>query len=125
MFVQVSSLQVLCMNSIINNNLNYFELSYTLSDMIDYEKHKQMFKDTLYILNTISYEMNNVKDFILVKVKPVVKEIFENWSGLNYDNYSDINDEKYNFIFVKFLYRRGNIYESTRFIQELSNIEFE
>lgn len=113
----MSSLQVLCMKSIIDNNLNYSILPYFLQDMIDFELHKMKFKDTLYILNTIYADTSNVNNILLKKVKVVSKD----------DIVYDVeDDEKYSFIFVKYLYyKNGKSYESTRFIQELSEIEFD
>lgn len=111
------SLQVLCVKSIMDNNLDYTVLPDCLTQIVDYEIHKIKFKDTLYILNTIQYELDNVDNFILIKVRPVSKE------DLVYDVE---DDEKYNFIFVKYLYyKERNVYEGTRFIQELSYIEFD
>lgn len=117
MSLQVSSLQVLCMNSIINNNLNYSSLFYHLQDMIDFEMHKMKFMDTLYILNTIKGELYNTNNILLTKVQVVDKD------ELVYD----IDDEeKYSFIFIRYLYlKNGNCYEGTRFIQELTDIEFD
>lgn len=113
----MSSLQVLCMKSIINNNLNYSELHYYLKYMIDFELHKMKFGETLYIINTIYADTSNVKDMLLTKVKVVSKDEVV---------YDIEDDEKYNFIFIKYLYyKNGNSYEGTRFIQELSDIEFD
>jgi len=111
------SLQVLCMKSIIDNNLNYSILSYFLQDMIDFELHKMKFNETLYVLNIIKDEMSNVNNILLKNVKVVDKD------ELVYD----IEDnEKYSFIFIKYLYYKNfRVYEGTRFIQELSEIEFD
>lgn len=108
------SLRVLCVKSIMDNNLDYSILPECVNDMINYEMHKIKFKDTLYILNTIKYDLDNIDNLLLIKVQPVFKEDFV------YDD-----DEKYNFIFVKYLYFNGRyVYEGKRFIQELSYIEF-
>jgi len=107
------------MKSIIDNNLNYYILPYFLQDMIDFELHKMKFKDTLYILNTIYADTSDVKDMLLLKVKPVSKDELSDYAFME-------DDEKYNFIFIKFLYyKNGRSYEGTRFIQELSEIEFD
>ena len=110
------SLQVLCVRSIMDNNLDYTILSYVLQDMIDYEMHKIKFKDTLYILDTVKYELDNVDNFLLIKVQPVSKE----------DLVYDVEDEKYNFIFVKYLYYNDRrVCKGTRFIQELNELELD
>jgi hypothetical protein len=105
------------MKSIIDNNLNYSILSYFLQDMIDFELHKMKFNETLYVLNIIKDEMSNVNNILLKNVKVVDKD------ELVYD----IEDnEKYSFIFIKYLYYKNfRVYEGTRFIQELSEIEFD
>lgn len=110
------SLKVLCVRSIMDNNLDYTILSYVLQEMIDYEMHKIKFKDTLYILDTVKYELDNVDNFLLTKVQPVFKE----------DLVYDVEDEKYNFIFVKYLYYNcRRVCEGTRFIQELNELELD
>lgn len=113
------SLQVLCMKTIIDNNLNYSILPFCLQDIIDYEIHKNKFKDTLYILNTIYADTSNVKDMLLLKVKPVSKDELSDYAFVE-------DNEKYNFIFITFLYKTNSqTFKSTRFIQELSEIEFD
>lgn len=116
----MSSLQVLCMKSIIDNNLTYSILPYFLQDMIYFELHKMKFKDTLYILNTIYADTSNVKDMLLLKVKTVSKDELSDYAFMEED------DEKYNFIFIAFLCKGNHaVFKSTRFIQELNEIEFD
>jgi hypothetical protein len=109
------SLQMLCVKSIIYNNVDYTILSDYHQYTIDFEIHKMKFYETLYILNTIYDEMSNIKNLLLLKVQPVCKDVNEG-----------ADDEKYKFIFVKFLYKnKSEEFKGTRFIQEITDIEFE
>jgi hypothetical protein len=80
--------------------------------IIDFELHKMNFHETLYILNTIYDEMSNVNDFLLLSVEPVCKD-------------GGADDEKYKYIFVKFLYKNnGQGVKGKRYIQEITDIDF-
>lgn len=105
---------MLCVKSIIDNNVDYTMLSDYHQYIIDYEMHKMKFHETLYILNTIYDEMSNIKDILLLKVQPVCK-----------DGNEGADNEKYKYIFVKFLCKNKNQEcKGARFIQEITDIEF-
>lgn len=106
---------MLCVKSIIYNNVDYTMLSDYHQYTIDFEIHKIKFYETLYILNTIYEDINNIKDILLLKVQVVDKDCNEG-----------MEDEKYKFIFIRFLYKNCNKeFKGTRFIQELTEIEFD
>lgn len=105
------SLQVLCMRTIINNNIDYTMLPDYYKYLIDFERHKMMFSETIYILNTINKDMEYVSDFILLSVRPVksIQQFQE--------------DDVYAYIWIKYVY--GLSKTGSKFIQEISDIEFD
>jgi hypothetical protein len=107
---------MLCVKSIIDNNVDYTTLSNYHQYTIDYEIHKIKFYETLCVMNTIYEEMSTMPmDFLIVKVQVVYKDI-EEITG----------DEKYNFIYTKFLYNvNGQDVKGSKFIQEITDIDFD
>jgi hypothetical protein len=90
---------------------------------IDFEIHKMKFYETLCVLNTIYEEMSTMpNEFLIVKVQVVYKDI-EEVTG----------DEKYNYIFTKFLCNvngqqgdsRLKYVQRRKYIQEITDIEFD
>lgn len=110
------SLQMLCVKSIIDNNVDYTTISDYHKYAIYFEIHKIKFYETLHVMNTIYEEMSSMpNDFLIVKVQVVYKDI-EEVTG----------DEKYNYIFTKFLYENnGQVVKFGKFIQEITDIEFD
>ncbi len=114
---------MLCVKSIIYNNVDYTMLSDYHQYIIDFEIHKMKFYDTLHVINTIYEEMSIMPmDFLIVKVQVVYNDIEEVTS-----------DEKYKYIFTKFLHHdssqqgssRLKYVEGRRYIQEIPDIEFD
>lgn len=73
------SLQELCAEIILDNNINYQEphdfAYYIIEDKQNernLQEHKQKFKDTLFIFNTINYDTQGMtQDFTIYKIQPV------------------------------------------------------
>lgn len=80
----MKSLQELCAETILDNNINYQELHdyayYIIEDKQNernLQEHKLNFKDTLYIFNTINYDTQGmIHDYTICKIQPIKSQDF-------------------------------------------------
>jgi hypothetical protein len=104
----MKTLQELCAETILDNNINYQELHYYAYLIVENKQternlqiHKQKFKDTLYIFNTINYDTQGMtQDFTICKIQPIKSQDF-----LSYDH-------------ILIIYKINNNYYR-RYIQEI------
>jgi hypothetical protein len=80
----LKSLQELCAETILDNNINYQELHYYAYLIVENKQkernlqiHKEKFKDTLYIFNTINYDNQGmIQDYTIYKIQPIKSRDF-------------------------------------------------
>ena len=77
------SLQNICINTIINNIIDYKELPAHLVDNIYFEIHKRAFNNTLLVLDIIYEEMVYIDNISITKIKPCKRKDVD-WSDLDY-----------------------------------------
>lgn len=86
----MKSLKELCIETILNNNINYKELHDNVYYIIEdkqkeryIQEHKQKFRDTLYIFNTINYDTQGMtEDYTIYKIQPIKSQDFLSYNHI-------------------------------------------